>query len=53
MLCYFQMYSKMNPLYIYVYLFFFRFFSHIAYYRVLSRVPYAVQEVLVVCLFYI
>ena len=30
-------YSKMNQLYIYVYPFFFRFFPHIGYYRILSR----------------
>ena len=36
------MYSKVIQLYIYMYLFFFRFSSHIGYYRVLSRVPCAV-----------
>ena len=33
------MYSKVIQLYIYMYLFFFKFFSHLGYYRVLSRVP--------------
>ena len=36
-----------------VYLFLSRFFSHIGYNRVLSRVPSAVQQVLIVSLFYI
>ena len=35
------------------YLFFFRFFSHLGYYRILSRVPCAIQEVLVGSLFYV
>ena len=40
----FQVYSKVNQLYIYIYALFFRFFSHTGhYYRVLSRVPYATQ----------
>ena len=39
MLHYFHMYSKVIQLYIYTYLLFFRFFSYIYYYRVLSRVP--------------
>ena len=29
------------------YLFFFRFFSHMGHYRILSRVPYAIQQVLI------
>ena len=37
----------------YIYLFFFRFFSHIVYYRVMSTVPCAIQWVLVDYLFYI
>ena len=32
------MYREVIQLHIYVYLFFFRFFSHIGYYRILSRV---------------
>ena len=43
MLSWFQMYSILNQLYIYIYPFFLRFFSHIGHHRVLSRVPYAVQ----------
>ena len=39
----FQVYSKLIQLYIYMYLFFFRFFSHRGHYRVLSRVPCAIQ----------
>jgi len=39
MLRYFHMYSKVIQLYIYTYLLFFRFFSYIYYYGVLSRVP--------------
>ena len=53
MLCLFQGYSKVIQLYIYIYSFFFRFFSHIGYYRILSRVPCAVQQALVGYLFYI
>ena len=37
MLCYFQVYTKVIQLYIYTYPFYFRFFSHIGYYRILSR----------------
>ena len=32
----------MIQFYIYIYPFFFRFFSHIGYYRILSRVPCAI-----------
>ena len=53
MLCQFQVYSKVIQLYIYICSFFFRFFTHIGYYRVLSRVPCAVQQVLAGYLFYI
>ena len=54
MLCYFWMYSELNQLYIYINpLFFLRFFFHIGYYRVLSRVPYAIQQVLNSFLFYV
>ena len=41
MLCYFQIYSKMIQLYIYS--FFFRFFSHIGYPRILSSLCYTVH----------
>ena len=53
MLCKFQVYSKVNRLYVYIYPLFFRFFSHIGHYRVLSRVPCAIQQVLICYLFYI
>ena len=42
----------MNQLYIYIYLLFFKFFSHVDHYRVLSRVPCAMQWVLISYLFY-
>ena len=45
--------SKLIQLYIYIYSFFFRFFPHIGYGRILSRVPCAVYQVLVSYLFYI
>ena len=47
MLCQFQVYSKVNQLYIYIYPLFFRLFSHTHHYRVLSRVPCAIQQVLI------
>ena len=34
-------------IYIYAYPFFFRFFSHIGYYRILSRIPFEIQQVLI------
>ena len=37
----------MSQLYVYIYSFFFRFFPHIGYYRVLRRIPCAIQWVLV------
>ena len=45
----FQVYSKVIQLYIYMYLFFFYFF--LGYYGMVSRVPCAIQEVLVGYLF--
>ena len=45
MLCQFQMCSRVIRLYIFTYLFFFKFFPHLDYYR--SRVPCAIQQVLV------
>ena len=47
------MYSKVIQLYVYIYSFFFRFFSLIGNYRILSSVPCAIQLVLVSYLFYI
>ena len=45
------MHSKVIQLSIYMNLFFFKFFSQLCYYRILSIIPYAVQEVLVDYLF--
>ena len=42
------MYSKVIQLYIYMYLFFFKFFSQLGCYRIVSRVPCAVQYSLLV-----
>ena len=53
MLCQFQVYSKVNQLYVYTYPLFFRFFSHIDHYRKPSRVPCALQQVFISYLFYI
>ena len=53
MLCSFLLYSRLSQLHIYIYPLFFRFFSHIGHYRVLSRVPCAIQQVLVSYLFYV
>ena len=49
----FHMHSKVIQLYIYMNLFFFKFFSQLCYYRILSIIPYAVQEVLVDYLFWV
>ena len=38
------MYSKVIQFYIYINPFFFRFFSHIVYYRILNRVPCAIGD---------
>ena len=43
MMCSFQVYSKVIQIHTYMYLFFFRFFSHLGYYRILSSVPCAVS----------
>ena len=51
MLCQFQVHSKVIQLCVYMYLFFFKFFSHLGYYRILSRVPCAIQWVIVGNLF--
>ena len=53
MLCYFQVQSKVNQLFIYIHPLFFRFLSHIGYCSVLSRVPCAIQQVLSSYLFYV
>ena len=54
MLCQFQVNSKVNHIYIYICLYtstFFRFFSLIDHYRVLSRVPFIVQYIRISYLF--
>ena len=56
MLCYFQVYSRVNQLHIYIYhpySFFFQILFHIGYYRILSSVPCAIQQVFINYLFYI
>ena len=52
MLCQFLLYSKVNQLYVYVYPLFFGFPSHLGHHRALSRVPCAIQQVLISYLFY-
>ena len=52
-MCQFLVYHKVIQLYIYIYSFFFRFFSHIGYHRILSRVPCVIQQVLIGYLSYI
>ena len=51
-LCQLLLYSKLNQLYLYIYPLFFGFPSHLSHYRALSRVPCAIQYVLISCLFY-
>ena len=53
MLCQFLGYPEPLCWFINIYLFFFRFFFHLGYHRILSRVPCAIQEVLVDYLFFI
>ena len=43
MLCKFQVYSTVIQLYIHIYLLFYRFFSLVGYYKMLSIVPCAMQ----------
>ena len=43
----FLQYSKVNQLYLHIYLLFFRFFSRIGHYRVLRSTPCGIQQVLV------
>ena len=47
--CIFQVYSEMIQLY--MYLFFFKFFSHLGYYRILSRVPVLYSRSLLIIYF--
>ena len=53
--CQFLLYNKVNQLYVYIYPLFFRLFSHIAHFRVLSRVSFTriQQWILISYLFYI
>lgn len=44
--CEFQVYDKVNQLYIYTWPFLFRSFSHIGYYTVTHRLPRDIQQVL-------
>ena len=50
-MCSFPEYYKVIHLYIYMHFFFVKFLSHLGYYRILSRVPCAIQCVLVGYLF--
>ena len=52
MLCQFQLCSKVNQLYIYIYPLSFGFPSHLGHRRALGRVPCAIQQVLISYLFY-
>ena len=52
MMCQFLLYSKVNQLYIYIHPLFFGFPSHLGHHRALSRVPCAIQQVLISYLFY-
>ena len=52
MLFQFLLYSKVNQLYIYTYPLFFGFPCHLGHHRALSRVPCAIQQVLISYLFY-
>ena len=52
MLCYFLLYSKVNQLYVYIYSLFFGFPFHLGHRRALSRVPCAIQQVLISYLLY-
>ena len=47
MSCQLLLYSKVNQLHIYIYPFFFGFPSHLGHHRALSRVPCAIQQVLI------
>ena len=48
----FPLYSIVNQLYVYIHPFFFGFPFHLGHHRALSRVPCAIQQVLVAYLFY-
>ena len=48
----FQVYNKVIQLYIYMYLFSFKFFPHLGYCKELSQVPCAMQQVFICYLFF-
>ena len=48
----FLLYSKVNQLYVFIHPLFFGFPSHLGHHRALSRVPWAIQQVLISYLFY-
>ena len=48
-----QIFLCLQQVLIHIYIFFFRFVFLIGYYKILSRVPCAIQQVLVDCLFYL
>ena len=52
MFCQFLLYSKVNQLYVFKYPLFFVFPSNLGHHRALSRVPHAIQQVLISYLFY-
>ena len=52
MLCVFLLQSKVNQLFIHIDPLFFGFLSHLGHHRVLSRVPCAIQQVILSYLFY-
>ena len=51
MLCWFLLYSKVNQLCVYIYPLSFQFPSHLGHHRASSRVPYAIQQILISYLF--
>ena len=51
-LCWFLLYSKVNQPHVYIYPLFLGFLSHLGQHRAMSRVPCAVQSVLISYLFY-
>ena len=48
--CQFLLYGKVNALHVYIYSLAFGFPSHLGHHRALSRVPCALQQVLICCL---
>ena len=52
MVCMFLLYSKVNQLYVYIYLPFFGFPSHSGHHRALSRIPCAIKQIPISFVFY-